>query len=87
MNAVGVRVMVIDGAVTVNDTGTETGVAPVAVKVMVPVWVPTANAPVVAVSDMEPLPLPAVEESANHERVSLALQLRVPPPVLLRLRV
>lgn len=43
--------------------------------------------PVVAVSVMAPLPLPDVAESVNHGMFSLADHARVPPPVLLMLRV
>ena len=69
-------------------TGTVTGVTPVPpLSVIVPVLLPTGKAPVVAVSVTLPLPVPPVVESVNHGVVSVAVQLKVPPPVLLMLMV
>jgi hypothetical protein len=74
-------------AVTVNVTGTVTLAAPVAVRVIVPLWVAAVRVPVATVSVTAALPVPDVDESVNQGVVSLACQVRVPPPVLLMLRV
>lgn len=75
-------------AVTVKVTGIViVEVVPVAVSVIVPVWVAAVSVPVVAVSVTVLLPLPDVAESVNHAMFSLADHARVPPPVLLMLRV
>ena len=74
-------------AVIVNVTGMETVVAPGALRVMEPVGGLVVSAPVVTLTVTVPLPVPEAGVTANHESVSLAVQLRVPPPVLLRLRV
>jgi hypothetical protein len=75
-------------AVTVKVTGTViVEVVPVAVSVIVPVRVAAVSVPVIAVSVTVPLPLPDVAERVNHAMFSLADQARVPPPVLLMLRV
>jgi hypothetical protein len=72
----------------VKVTGTVTGVTPVPpLSVTVPLLLPTGKEPVVAVSVTLPLPVPPAVESVNHGVVSLVLQLNVPPPVLLMLRV
>jgi hypothetical protein len=73
-------------AVMVKVTGTEILVAPVALIVMAPVYVPVAREPVAAVRVTEPLPVPEARLSANHAALSLAVQVRVPPPVLLIVR-
>ena len=41
----------------------------------------------VALNVTAPLPVPADGDTVNHAALSLALQLKVPPPVLLRLTV
>ena len=74
-------------AVTVNEMGTVTGLAPVALRVMEPVWVPAVSVPVVTLTVTVPLPVPEAGLTVNQGVVSLALQLKVPPPVLLRLTV
>jgi hypothetical protein len=75
-------------AAMVKETGTVTGATPVPpLSVTVPLVLPTGKEPVVAVSVTLPLPVPPAVESVNHGVVSLALQLNVPPPVLLMLRV
>ena len=72
----------------VKETGTVTGVTPVPpLSVTVPLLVPTDKAPVVAVSVTLPLPVPPVVERVNHVAFSLAVQFKLPPPVLLMLRV
>ena len=59
------------------------GVTPVPpLRVTVPVWVPTTKAPVVACKVIVPLPEPAPAVRVNQPVVSLALQVKVPPPVL-----
>ena len=45
------------------------------------------KAPSVAVTVIVPLPVPEAGETESHEALSLAVQLRVPPPVLLSVRV
>ena len=77
---------VTGAAVTVNDTLTVTGGAPVALRVTVPVCVPVVCVPV-ALTVTVPLPVPEAGLTVNQEAVSLAVQARVPPPALLRLRV
>ena len=74
-------------AVTIKETGTVTGVAPVAVRVTEPVCVPAVNVPVVTLTVTVPLPVPEAGLTVNQGVVSLALQLKEPPPVLLRLTV
>ena len=75
-------------AATVKETGTVTGVTPVPpLSVTVPLLGPTDKLPVVAVSVTLPLPVPPVVESVNHGALSLTVQFKVPPPVLLMLRV
>ena len=80
--------MTLGAAATVKLTGTVTGGTPAPpLNVTVPLLVPTGKVPVVAVRVTLPLPVPLAVESVNHEALSLALQLKVPPPVLLMLRV
>jgi len=64
-------------------TGTETLVAPVALSVMVALWVPVVRDPVTAVRLTAPVLVPEAGLSVNHAALSLAVQVRVPPPVLL----
>ena len=68
-------------AVTVKETGIVTGVT-------VPVWLPAAKAPVVACQVIVPLPVPELEPAVrvNQPVFSLAVQFKVPPPVLLMRR-
>jgi hypothetical protein len=76
------------GAVaTVNVTGTVTEAPPVALNVIVPLWVPTAVVPVTTLAVTTPLPVPEARLSVNQAALSLAVQLSVPPPVLLMLKV
>ena len=71
-------------ALTVKETGTVTGVTPVPpLSVTVPLWVPTARAPVAAVTVTRPFPVPEPGLRVNQAAVSLAVQVNVPPPVLL----
>jgi hypothetical protein len=74
-------------AVTVNDTGIVTEVAPVALRVTEPVCVPVVNDPVVTLTVTVPVPVPEAGLTVNQGVDSVALQLKVPPPVLLRLTV
>ena len=75
-------------AVTVKETGMVTGVTPVPpLRVTVPVWLPVAKVPVVACNVIVPLPVPEPVVRANQPMVSVALQVKVPPPVLLILSV
>ena len=75
-------------AATVKVTGTVTGVTPVPpLSVTVPLVEPTGKVPVVAVSVTLPLPVPPAVESVNQGALSLAVHVRVPPPVLLIVRV
>ena len=75
-------------AAMVKVTGTVTGVTPVPpLSVTVPLLLPTGKVPVVAVSVTLPLPVPPVVESVNQVAFSLAVQVKVPPPVLLMVRV
>jgi hypothetical protein len=45
--------------------------------------VPVTREPVAAVNVTEPVPVPEVALSVNHAALSLADQVKVPPPVLL----
>jgi len=74
-------------ATTVNITGTVTGEAPVAFIVTVALWLPTVKVPVLTVSVTAPFPVPEAGLSLNQAALSLAVQLSVPPPVLLMLKV
>ena len=70
-------------AVTVKETGTVTGVTPVPpLRVTEPVWLPGAKAPVVACKVTVPLPVPEPVVRVNQPVFSLAVQFKVPPPVL-----
>jgi len=74
-------------AATVNVTGMEVLLTPGALMIMVPLYVPTANEPVAALTLTAPLLVPVAGESVNQGALSLAVQVRVPPPVLLMLSV
>jgi hypothetical protein len=74
-------------AVTVKVTGTLTGEAPVALSVIMPLCVPAVSVPVAAVSMTLPFPVPLVVARVNQGALSLAVQARVPPPVLLMLNI
>lgn len=72
----------------VKVTGTVTGVTPVPpLSVTVPLWLPAAKVPVVALRVIEPFPVPEAGVSVNQGTLSLAVQLSVPLPVLLILSV
>jgi hypothetical protein len=77
----------IGAAATVKVTGTEVLLAPGALMVIVPLYVPTANEPVDALTLIAPLLIPEAGESVNQAALSLAVQVRVPPPVLLMFSV
>ena len=65
-----------------------TGVTPVPpLRVTEPVWVPAAKAPVAACNVTVPLPVPEPALRVNQPAFSLALQVKVPPPVLRMLSV
>jgi hypothetical protein len=83
VTAVGLTVRVGEGAVTVNVTGMETGVALAALTVTSAVYGPAVSEPVVTVTVIDPLPLPAVEERCNQD----ALSLTVHAPFALMVRV
>jgi hypothetical protein len=90
VNAVELRpiVGVTEGAVTVNDTGMVTEVTPGALNVTEPgVCGPAVNDPVVTLTVTVPLPVPEAGLTVSQGVASLALQLKVPPPVLLRFTV
>ncbi len=74
-------------AATVTVTGTEVLLAPGALRVIMPLYVPTANEPVAALTLIAPLLIPEAGESVNQAALSLAVQVRVPPPVLLMFSV
>ena len=75
-------------AVTVKETGIVMGVTPAPpLRVTVPVWVPGAKAPVVACKVIVPVPVPEPAVRVNQPVFSLALQFKVPPPVLRMLSV
>ena len=77
------------GAVMVSTTGTVRGVfvAPVTEMVMEALYVPAVRAPVATVRVIVPFPVPDAGESVNQAALSLADQVKVPPPVLLMLIV
>lgn len=72
---------------TMNVTGTEVFLAPGALMVIAPLYVPTANEPVAALILIAPLLVPEAGESVNQAALSLAVQVSVPPPVLLMFSV
>lgn len=74
-------------SVTVNVTGTDVLLAPGALRVIMPLYVPTANEPIAALTLIAPLLIPEAGESVNQAALSLAVQVRVPPPVLLMFSV
>ena len=75
-------------AVTVKATGIVTGVTPVPpLRTTEPVWVPGAKVPVVAWKLTVPLPVPVPALRVNQPEFSLAVQCKVPPPVLWMLSV
>ena len=73
-------------AVTVSVTGTVTGEAPMALSVILPLYVPTVEFPT-AVTVTTLLPVPEIRFSVNQGALSLADQVNVPPPVLLMFKV
>ena len=73
-------------AVTVNVTGIEMGLAPVAASVMVAVWGPAESVPVATVTVTVLFPVPDAGLSVSQAALSPAVQLKVPPPVLLTLK-
>ena len=76
------------GAVaTMSVTGTLTEEAPEAFIVTVLRYVLTAKLPVVTVNVTAPFPVPEDGLSVNQAALSLVVQLSVPPPVLLMLKV
>jgi hypothetical protein len=75
------------GAVTVKVTGTVMVVAPVALRVIVVLYVPAVREPVAAEREMVLLPVPDAGLTVSQVALSLADQVKVPPPVLLILRV
>jgi hypothetical protein len=78
---------IVGGAATAKVTGTVTEVAPVAVIVIVPVWLPVARPPVAAVRVTVPLPVPEIGDAVSQAALSLTDHVNVPPPVLLMVRV
>ena len=75
-------------AVTMKETGIVMGVTPVPpLRMTEPVWVPGAKVPVVACKVIVPFPVPEPAVRVNQPVFSLALQFKVPPPVLRTLRV
>ena len=77
----------VEAALTVNVTGTETVVAPVALRLMKPVYVPAVSEPDTAVTVTVLLLVPEVDPKVSQVALSVADQVRVPPPVLLMLSV
>ena len=73
-------------AVTVKVTGTEALDAPVALIVMMPVWVPTVSDPVGRMVTV-PLPVPEAGLRVNHAAFVVAFQFNVPPPLLMMVRI
>ena len=73
--------------VTVNVTGTLTNEAPVALSVIMPLWVPGPVAPVITLTITTPLFVPDARLSVIHGALSVAVQLSVPLPVLLMFSV
>lgn len=75
------------GGVTVKVTGIETGCAPGALSLIVPVWVPTETELLAGLIVTLPVPDPAAGLSVNHAASVVAFQFNVPPPLLLTIRV
>lgn len=61
--------------------------APVALRVIAALYVPVAKGLSVALTVTVPLPVPEAGLTVNQAALSLALQLKVPPPVLLMVTV
>ena len=72
---------------TVSVTGTVTDEAPEACTVTVLLYVPAAKLPLVTVNVTAPFPVPEAGLMVNQGALSLAVQLSVPPPLLLILTV
>src|SRR5688572_5070962 len=71
-------------AAMVKVTGMVTGVTPLPpLRVTEPVWGPVAKLPVAALNVTAPLPVPEAGLTVNQAVLSLAVQVKVPPPVLL----
>jgi hypothetical protein len=66
---------------TVKETGIVLGVVPVAATVIVALKVPAARPAVFTLAVTVPLPEPDAGLNVNQDTLSLADQLRVPPPV------
>ena len=73
--------------VTVKVTGTLTDEAPVALSVIMPLWVPGLVVPGITLTIRTPLFVPDVRLSVIHGTLSVAVQLSVPLPVLLMFSV
>ena len=72
--------------VTVKVIGTETGCAPGALSVMLPVWVPTPRESLTGLMVTVPFPVPEVGLRVNHEVFVVAFQFKVPRPRLLTVK-
>lgn len=70
----------------VSATGTVTDVAPGAESVRRALWLPAVRAAVFTVKVVEPFPVPEAVDNVSQVALSLAVQLKVPPPVLLIVR-
>jgi hypothetical protein len=75
--------MEVAAGATVKVTGTETVVAPVALRVIVVLYVPAVSDPVAAATVMVPFPVPEAGVSVSQAALSVADHASVPPPVLL----
>jgi hypothetical protein len=69
-------------ALTVKETGTVTEGAPVALRVTRPLYVAGVKVPVVTFNVTVPLPVPEAGLRDSQGALSLADQVKVPPPVL-----
>ena len=75
-------------AAIVKVTGMVTGVTPVPpLRVTEPVCEPVAKDPVAALNVTAPLPVPEAGLTVNQVALSLTVQFKVPPPVLLMVTV
>ena len=74
-------------AVTLNVTRTDTGGAPGALSVMLPVCGPTPREPRTGLIVIVPLPVPEGGERTSHAVVEVAFQFNIPPPLLVTERI
>ena len=73
----------VAGGFTINVTPTVLEVVPAAATVIVPLYVPAFKPAVLTLADNVPVPEPEPGLTANQDALSLAVQLTVPPVLLI----